>query len=419
MNFNKIYVGSWYPRTLFHLNELYHFLDKGETELSLDKDHLDKLRERLSPKKVSLNQDLGQSYLLADFDKYSFESKENGLTVMSLSNFDNDNLEEEMAELSEFAFKNVFSSLSYLFSLGAPIPKVFTALKSVMPFVLVTENSKKEEIESFLKEKGQKICKEFENKDIQVYYGETIVVINGDAKKADDMVKECIYYLHDAESQFHRILNMHRFIWEEVSSIKSAKVIKYKDLSHTRDLIMEIESEVVFFKSRIEQLDKILNSQLKRVERISDENDVICLGFIDGFNDLIDSGNYIKSLWTMTEDYLSGASKLVSTVYQESSNKQINTLQFVFIISAVAAILSLGAMVHTDVYLTTSGNNVTGITRSFDFRDLFQLGGLSVIVGSLIYFIWGKLYQNFAGSKISDPKIIANEKLEKIKKMLG
>ncbi|MBN2854065.1 hypothetical protein JXK06_00840 [Patescibacteria group bacterium] len=420
MKIEKIFVGSWYPRTLFHLNELHRFFLDGSTELSLNKEKLKEIRKSLNPKDVVLKQDLGQSFLEATVNKYKFQVLENGLTIMSTLKVDQKNLEEEMFKLSEFAFKKVYSSLSYLFSLGAPIPKVFAAMKSVMPFTLIVQEATKKEVEIFLAERQQKIIKEFKNKDIQVYYGENIVIINGDQIRAEKVVKECIYYLHDAESQFHKILNMHRFIWEEVSLIKSVKVIKYKDLPRTRDLIMEIESEVIFFKSRIDQLDKILKAQAERVSRLSQKNDSVCLGFLDGFQALIASGNYIQSLWSMTEDYLSGASKLVSIVYQESSNKQINTLQFVFIISAVASIIALGSIMGADLSLTTNSLGKTiGQMKSFSVKDLASLGGSAIIIGGLLYYFWGKVYKNFAGSKISDPRVVANSELAKIKKMLG
>lgn len=421
MKIKKIYVGSWYPRTLFHLNEMHRFLSDGASSLSLNKEKLKSLRKELNPKNVSFGQDFGRSVLLAKFKDYEFESHENGLTLLSVKPNTLKNVDIEMKKLSDFAFKNVFSSFGYLYSQGAPIPKLFSAMKSVMPYTMLTEGMSKEDVTKFLKDRDQTIVKEFKNNKVAIYYGQSIVIINGDTKIAENIACECVYYLHDAESQFHRILNMHRFIWEEVSAIKSKKVIKYKDLSKTRDLIMEIESEVVFFKSRIEQLDTILRAQATRVEKLAKDKDPVCLGFIDGFESLIASGEYVKSLWSMTEDYLSGASKLISIVYQESSAKQMNTLQFVFIISAVASIISMGTMIGADVFLRF--NEITGAVegnmRSFSLNDLLKLGGISVLIGSILYFLWLKMYENFAGSKITDPSVIANAELEKIKKMIG
>lgn len=419
MKIKKIYVGSWYPRTLFHLNELHKFLSDGTSNLSLDKEKLHKLKKELNPQNVELKQDLGQSLLTAKFEEYNFESHENGLTLLSLKDVSLNNVDKSMAKLSEFAFKNVFASFGYLYSQGAPIPKLFSAMKSVMPYTIITEGMSKEDVIYFLKKKGQSILKEFKNKKIAIYYGETVVIINGDINLAESIVQECIYYLHDAESQFHRILNMHRFIWEEVSAIKSKKVIKYKDLSTTRDLVMEIESEVVFFKSRIEQLDNILKAQAARVASLSKSNDPVCFGFLDGFKALIASGAYVRSLWSMTEDYLAGASKLISTVYQESSNKQMNALQFIFIISAVASILALGSVAGFDIIGFLNNGSIRATAISFSWKDFFRLGGMAIGSGISIYILWSIAYSNLAGSKISDPSVMANSELEKIKKMIA
>ncbi len=421
MKIKKIYVGSWYPRTLFHLNELHQFLSDGSSDLSLNKEKLQALKKELNPKDVKIEQDFGRSILSAKFGNYEFEGHENGLTLLSSQKINDKKIDDEIKALSEFAFQNVFSSFGYIYSQGAPIPKIFSAMKSVMPYTILADKTDRDEIVKFLKDRKQTIEKEFKNNNISVYYGQSIVIIIGDTKHGENIAKECVYYLHDAESQFHRILNMHRFIWEEVSAIKSKKVIKYKDLSKTRDLIMEIESEVVFFKSRISQLDSILKDQAARVEKLAKKGDSVCLGFIDGFQALISSGEYVKNLWTMTEDYLAGASKLISTVYQESSAKQMNTLQFVFIISAVASIVSMGTMIGADVFLRFNevSGAVEGSMRSFSIHDLGRLGGTSILIGSILYFLWMKAYENFAGSKITDPAVIANSELEKIKKMIG
>lgn len=423
MKINKIYVGSWYPRTLFHLNEMYEFLKKGTSHLALDPEKIKSLKAEINPSEVLLQQDLGQSFLTAKFDIYDFESRENGLSLLSCKCLGNKkNLEEELSKMSDFAFKKVFSSFNYIYSLGAPIPKVFAALRSVMPFVFITEAASKKDVIDFLKKKNETIEKEFKNKSIEVYYGQNTVIINGDAALAEKVVKECIYYLHDAQNQFQKILDLHRFIWDEVSAIKSMKSIKYKDLANTRDLLIEIESDVVFFKSRIKQLKDILEVQKIRISNFtSKKDDSVWMGFADGFDSILSSGKYVERLWEMTNNYLTGASNLLSSVYQESSNKQINILQFVFIISAIASIMALGAIPGFSFSGTFNPitNILSGGAVSFSWTDLVNMGFVAVASGAFIFIVWTKLYSFFAGSKISDPELIAKSKFNKIKKMFN
>ncbi|MDA3802996.1 MAG: hypothetical protein PF488_03870 [Patescibacteria group bacterium] len=424
MKIKQVYVGSWYPRTLFHLNEMYQFLLTGESYVNLDKEKLKKLKSELNPTEVELKQNKGQSYLKAKFDIYQFESFESGLSLFSCDCL-SDDLEEmkgETKKMSEFAFKKVFSSFNYLYSLGAPIPKVFSALKSVMPFVFVTEGISKEEVENFLKTRGETITKEFSSEKAEVYYGSNTIIIDGDLKFAKRIVKECVYYLHDAEAQLHKILNLHRYIWDEVSSIKSSKTIKYKDLPKTRDLLTEIESDVIFFESRINQLKNVLETQKKRVSQFAqEEDDYIWDVFEDGFQSLQGSEKYVKNLWQMTRDYVSGATNLINTIYQESSDKQVNTLQFVFIIAAVASLVALGEVVSADIVgkINMETGLITATEHSFSWMSLLKLSFFSVITGGVIYYLWEKLYHHFAGSKISDPKMIKQSKLNKAKKMFN
>ncbi len=424
MKIKQIYVGSWYPRTLFHLNEMYDFLSLGESHLSLNKEKIKKLKEELNPSEVSLKQNKGQSYLKAKFGNYDFESFESGLSIFSCQckSKDIDQLTKETQEMSEFAFKKVFTSFNYIYSLGAPIPKVFSALKSVMPFVFVTEDASKKDVEDFLKKRGETITKEFSSEKGEIYYGNNSIIIDSDLNFAKRVVKECVYYLHDAEAQLQKILDLHRYIWDEVNTIKSSKSIKYKDLAKTRDLLTEIESDVIFFDSRIKQLKNVLHKQKARVSEFAqNENDYIWDVFEDGFSSLEGSGNYIENLWEMTKNYLSGASNLINLIYQESSDKQINILQFVFIISAIASLIALGEVVSADIIGTI--NLETGLIKAtehaFSWNDLAKLGLISVISGAIIFYLWDKLYKHFAGSKISDPNLIAKSKFNKIKKMFN
>lgn len=422
MKIKKIYVGSWYPRTVFHLNEMHDFLLNGTSHLSLDVNKLKSLRSSLYPNDVLVDDCLGRRVLRAKFDKYDFENHEGGLMLLSCSYVDSPNVKDEMKSLSDFAFKKIFSSFGYLYSLGAPIPKVFSAMKSVMPYVFVTEGATREEVSSLFSENGFSILKEIKNDKVEFYYGKSFVVINGDLEEAENIIREGLYYLNDTENQFQRILDLHRFIWNEVNDIKSSKKIKYKNLQETRDLIMEINAEVLFFKSRIEQLDNILRVQSGRVNQIFDEENDPIWGYVSNkFSSLVDSSEYIKSLWVMTEEYLNGSLELISLVYQESSTRQINILQFIFIISAVASIVALGSIYGFDFYtLGSAGEQVlTNKAVSFSITDLTKLGIPTVIIGVAFYGLFNFIYRHFSSSKISNPNLIANKEFEKIKKMLN
>jgi hypothetical protein len=331
-------------------------------------------------------------------------------------------MKKETKKMSEFAFKKVFSSFNYIYSLGAPIPKVFSALKSVMPFVFVTEGISKEEVEDFLETRGEKITKEFSSEKAEVYYGSNTIIIDGDSKFAKRIIKECVYYLHDAEAQLQKILDLHRYVWDEVNEIKSSKTIKYKDLPKTRDLLTEIESDVIFFESRINQLKSVLETQKRRVSEFAKkEDDYIWDVFEDGFDSLQSSRKYVENLWQMTRDYVSGTTNLINTIYQESSNKQVNTLQFVFIIAAAAQLVALGEVVSSDILgkINMDTGLIIATEHAFSWAALLKLSLFSIIAGVIIYYLWIKIYHHFAGSKISDPKMIAKSKLNKAKKMFN
>ncbi len=417
----KIFIGSWYSRTQLHLRELHLFLTEGRSHLSLNKEKLLKYKKDLNPSAISITKERGHEILVAKLGKYDLEYHENGLVLMGIEPLP-EKINQEMKSLVDFTLNKMFEAFGFLYSQGAPIPKIFIALKSVLPYVILTEGATKQEIERFFAEHNEEIGQEISNNESSIYYGKSMIVINGNAKNSIDLVRT-FYLLNDAKSQFQKVLDLHRFIWEEVDKVKSKGKIRYRDLSLNRDTLMEVNNEIIFFKSRLEQIDNVLNNEAVECAQIIKlkSDDKITRHFMESLESLKRTSSYIKNLWSMTENYVSNTFNLINLLYQEGTQKQLNILQFIFVISAIASIIAMGSVYGFEINLfDKSGLSVLhGESISFAFFDLLRFGGTAILSGSVLYFLFTFIYNKVAASRIIDPRLIENKEFGKIKKMLG
>lgn len=421
MEIKKIFIGSWYSRTQLHLGELHLFLTEGRSHLSLNKEKLLKFRKRLDPSAVSIIKKNGREILVAKLGKYDLEYHENGLVLISIDPV-SEKINQQMKSLADFTLHKIFDAFGFLYSQGAPIPKIFIALKSVLPYVVLTEGATEKEVEGFFAEQEEEIIQEIKNNESVIYCGKGLIVING---KTDDNIElvRIFYLLNDAKSQFQKVLDLHRFIWEEVDKVKSKGKIRYRDLSLNRDTLMEINNEIIFFKSRLEQIEDVLLNESAECVKMNKlkPDDKIAIHFMESFESLKRTSSYIKNLWSMTENYVSNTFNLINLLYQEGTQKQLNILQFIFVISAIASIIAMGSVYGFEINLfDKSGLPVLhGESISFAFFDLLRFGGTAILAGSVLYLLFTLIYNKVAASRITDPRLIENKEFGRIKKMLG
>ena len=129
----NVVFGGWYQRTTLHLSEVHRFLLKGTSDLDLNKVKLKSLRNGLGLKFVKR--------VVGYLEYLEFESRggikvkyfEDGLYILSK---EDTNITRAKKEVEEYFHKKFSPAISYLFSLGAPTPKILSNMKEVHPFVI-------------------------------------------------------------------------------------------------------------------------------------------------------------------------------------------------------------------------------------------------------------------------------------------
>lgn len=132
MEIKNIYLGYWYQRTTLHLSELYDFFYNGHSPLALDHGKLEQLRARLEIEKVEMKISYFEYIYLQCAGGIRVKIYEDGLVVFE--NNSTKKISSDLKELNNF-FEDKFNpAQSYLFSLGAPVPKELAGIKTISPF---------------------------------------------------------------------------------------------------------------------------------------------------------------------------------------------------------------------------------------------------------------------------------------------
>jgi len=407
MKIRSIYAGSWVPRTALHLGEFYQFLALGKSHLNLDRDKLTKLKKDLKVENLVLADD--SSEISAQLDNLTFNYQENGLIVFGKKV---EKLEDDMKYLGDFSLNKIFPAFSYLYSLGAPIPKIFTAIFSVLPFIVTVDSNDENEVRKIFADRKKEIEKIVSDGKTKIYFSNELIVINS---PEDDLnlIKKLIF-IEDCRSQFNKILNLHRFIWEEVDKIKGKNKLPYKNLALTRDSLMDLDNEVIFLSSRLSQIIFLL-SELKTETSGGSFAKYLSVNL----SSLDKTGNYLTNLWQMTESRVKSTQDLIASLYQENTQRQLNILQVIFIISAMASIIALGSIYGFEFKAYDAAGQMVyyGDTTSFTFFDLARFGLSALLAGISIYSIFFFIYNKISYSKITSEGSLRSKELEGIKKM--
>src|SRR3990167_9070692 len=175
MTIQKIYIGGWFQRTTLHLTETWDFLKHGKSNLDFPKEKLDEVRDSLSLDEVS-RESGPLEYIFAKTNKeINYRIYEDGLIILEK---EFSSLKNDFESIKDYYDNKLSKSLSLIFSKGAPVPKELANIKTILPYIIVVTDAKKEEAEKIFKNSSEDIYSTLTTKNIEVYKSSGIILIN-------------------------------------------------------------------------------------------------------------------------------------------------------------------------------------------------------------------------------------------------
>jgi len=340
MKLEKICVGGWFQRTHLHLREIYHFLKEGDSPLDLDKRKLKSFQKNLKLKTAEMKvEDLEYVELNNDYN-VKVKIYEDGLIVLSKK--PESTIKNEIQKLTSYYETRLSPGLSYIFSLGAPIPKELAGIKTIYPYFVVINNANKIDINKLLKDFQQKKYFEIKEKTFEIYRGNKLYIINNIEEKISNIekfIQEQIF-IREFRGQMHRYLNLHRIIWERIAEVKESGKIKGKNVGPFKDKIESYSKTINLIEARINQMGVYVHTReviVKNDKELSRFMNILKLKYETLSNTL----EYIKEIWKMTKNYVNSAINLFSAIRAESTQSSVQNLAVITAMGVGATLIGL------------------------------------------------------------------------------
>lgn len=363
----QVYFGGWYQRTTLHLSELFDLFAYGKSRLNLSAEKLTSLKEGLGLTLVERQYNFLE-YILAKTDVgITLKYYEDGLYVLET---ETDNFKDGQSLLKNYYDRKLHPAVSYIFSLGAPTPKVLANIKTVHPSIII--NSEKIDIEKY-----GPVYSKISSKGITVYKTPEYIFISATSGKKEiiESLVESQIFFREFKDQMEKYLNIHRTIWENISRLRDHEYILGKQVS---ELIIKLENyqyTVNLIESRINQMTTYLKTRSSIAQKQAIVEDLLVL-FKYKFEGLEDTHEYIQELWNMTIRYLSDSLVIVRNIEAKSLNTSIQSLQIITSIGVFSSLIG---------YL--SRDTLPSVNR---FGMVYLIGLVLVVwcVNKLIRFIY-------------------------------
>jgi len=342
MKIQKLNVGGWFQRTTLHLSEIYTFVKDGDSPLSLDKGKLRALRDALMIESVEFDVASLEYIKLVSKDKIEVKIYEDGLTLLTKS--EHGDLKEDISSLTSYYETKLSPALSYLFSLGAPVPKELANIKTIYPYFVVLEKASEIDIKTLLSDFKQDKYFEVKKKTFEIYRGNELYVINNiseDIEVVEKFIEEQIF-IREFKGQLHRYLNLHRIIWERIAEVKERGKIKGSQIEALNTKIESYAKTINLIEARINQMGTYISTResiFKNDENLKRFATVLQFKH-ETLNDTL---SYVKEIWQMTKNYVDSASGLFSTIQAESTESSVENLTIVTSMGVGAALIGLFA----------------------------------------------------------------------------
>ncbi|MDE5539185.1 MAG: hypothetical protein K2J20_01715, partial [Bacilli bacterium] len=325
MKIDGIYIGCWFQRTTLQLSELYDYLKYNKSELALNKKKLTELLVNLK-----INPELGVEYQIdgleyltfATLDGLQIKIFEDGLITLCKKDATDITMFQDIDFLSKYYENNLSPAISYVFSLGAPIPKELANIKNVYPYFIVLNKCKSEDIDALLAKTEKQKYFEYANEQYEVHRGDKYYFINNKSKKikgVERYIEEQIF-LREFKAQLHRYLNLHRIIWEKIDHVKEHASITGKEIVRFTTKVEGYAKTVNLIDGRINQMSTYIKTREKLAkadEKLAEALDLIGYRYETLNNTLA----YVKELWKMTKNYVDSAFKLFNGLKEDIANR--------------------------------------------------------------------------------------------------
>lgn len=342
MKISNVYIGGWFQRTMLQLTEIYDFLRDCKSQLNLDQEELKRLHKTLEIGKIDYGVD-GEEYIqFTTALNIKVKIFEDGLITVNNTNVSEDTLFTDIEKVTDYYENKLSPAFSYLFSLGAPVPKELAHIETIYPYFIVCDNVTEENISDLLSRTEKQKYFQFTSQKYDVVRGDKYYFINNKKQSIVNIEKyiESQIFIREFKGQLHRYLNIHRIIWEKIDEVKENANVKGSEIVKFTSKLDGYAKTINLIDGRINQMSTYISTREKIVKSDPELTEFLAISGYR-YETLRDTLNYIQYLWDMTQNYVTSAQKLFNGIKQDVTSSSVNSLTIVTSMSAGASIIGL------------------------------------------------------------------------------
>jgi len=381
-------LGGWYQRTTLHLSELSRFLLRADSDLPLNKDKLSEHQRNLELEEVVRETDYLEYVRFKTRGGIEVRYYEDGLYVLEARGKDILQLQDKLNSY----FKEKFEpATKYIFSLGAPTPKILANINTSHPIAVgaITKSPASFEVDE---QTFGRVYSKLESPELTVYKTSDyifVAVTPQEAKLMQDLIEMQVFF-REFKDQLAKYLNIHRIIWEDIARIKDRRDIRGRQVEEISSKLDEYQKTVNLITNRINQMSTYIKTRASASKDLGVDKHLSTL-FEYKFEVLEDTLKYIIEIWKMTTDYLESAIQKVSEINTRITNSSIGSLR---VITTVGVVTSVVGYLSISKYPSIS---------QFGLAYFVALFAITWIVNWLIGFIYRNIrYKINIHDKYSD-----------------
>jgi Mg2+ and Co2+ transporter CorA len=335
----RVYLGTWFPRTSLHLDELYRFLKSGEGIAGLNPQQLRQAHRTLNAAGVEYHEEADFNFLEFSINNIIITITEDGLVMMGAPLTE---LGQTTASMGNMYQDRLGPALSYIYSRGAPLPKDLSDVKKLYPLIIVLQKAEPKEITDLFLSVNDSPFTSVASDDMVIVFGKTMTVCNIRSSVPQADIEELVRHLilfREFDAQLSEYLNRNRLIWEKVSVIRESRTLKYRDFPAIRQQILSYSKTLSFVKARLAQMEDIAEERMLLIEPEM-KNKLHTLG-MDRFGHIEANQRYISHLNEMTAEYVEGTLHLFEALYQENTQRELGTLKFITLVGVLTSFFGM------------------------------------------------------------------------------
>lgn len=325
-----------------HLSETYDFLRSAHSGLDLNQQKLLKLHQDLDIDTVELKFDDLEYIALTTKDGIYLKIVEDGLIVLRDDCRDDVDLPKEIKRLTDYYEQKLSPAFSYLFSLGAPVPKELANIRTVYPYFVVLKNAPASEAAELLQRFEQEKYSEVTTSNFDIVRGDKFYIINiktSTEAAVSRFIEEQIF-LREFKGQLHHYINLHRTIWMRIAEVKERGTIKGNEVGDFQKKVEAYAKTINLIEARINQMDTYLHTREQIAQsdsRLKDFSFVIEYRYETLGNTL----EYVQDIWKMTGKYVDSALELFTDLRAKATQGSVKDLAIITSMGVGATLIGL------------------------------------------------------------------------------